>query len=244
MSASIEIKNGDRCLAARVHGSCTDSLAISCHGMLSTKDGDKHVMLAAELERLGVATCRFDFSGRGESQGSLFDLSYSTELTDVQAVIEHFAHRGVQRFALFGSSMGGAVALLAAARDERIVAVATLAAVAHTELIDERHPEEARSWHQLGYVDTPAGRIGRAFYDDALAHDVLSAVRIVRAPILVLHGDRDEIVPVSDAHDIASTARNASLDIVYGADHRFSNPVHLRPALRCIASFLAASLLT
>jgi len=45
----------------------------------------------------------------------------------------------VERFGVFGSSMGGAVALLAAARDGRVCAVATLAAVAHPALIVERY---------------------------------------------------------------------------------------------------------
>jgi pimeloyl-ACP methyl ester carboxylesterase len=148
----------------------------------------------------------------------------------------------VQRFGIFGSSMGGAVALMAAARDERVVALATLAAVAHPEAVEERYAAAVASWRQRGWFETEAGRIGAGFVEDAVQHNLLAAVRVLHAPLLVLHGDRDEVVPCSDAHDIAAAARNVSLEIVMGADHRFSDPVHLRPAMDRVADFLAGHL--
>lgn len=210
--------------------------------MLSTKNGTKHRLLADELEKRGVACLRFDFAGCGESEGRLFDMTYTREMEDVDAAIEFLAARGVLALGLFGSSMGGAVALLAAARDERVVAIVTLAAVAHPELLAERHLEEVASWDARGYIETLEGPIGRGLYDDAKGHDVIAAVRVLRAPLLVLHGEEDEVVPVDDAHDIATAARNVCLEVVSGADHRFTNAVHLRPAMVQAADFLAGHL--
>jgi uncharacterized protein len=238
----IEHPRGPR-LVARLHGEFGPSMAISCHGMLSTKDGQKHVLLADQLAAQGIGTLRFDFAGRGESDGDLFDLSYSGEVRDLNAVIDFAISRGAQRLGLFGSSMGGSVALLAAARDERVIAVATLAAVAYPNEIEARYPKECHLWRERGYVEFGEGRIGGGFLDDALQHDVLSAVGVLLAPILVIHGSEDDVVPVSDAHDIATTARNASLQIVDGADHRFSEQHHLRPAMRQVAEFLRHRLL-
>jgi uncharacterized protein len=228
-------------LAGILHGEPGPRMALSCHGMMSDKNGKKHVLLAQALAALGIPMLRFDFAGRGESEGELFDMSYSNEMQDLDAAIEALAGLGGQRFGVFGSSMGGSVALLSAARDERIVALATLAAVAHPEWVCERHPAECSVWRSRGYIDiAPEGRLGRAFLDDSLAHDVIAAVRILRAPLLVIHGEDDEVVPASDAHDIATAARCAELDIVMGADHRFTDPVYLRPAIQQIARFLAA----
>jgi pimeloyl-ACP methyl ester carboxylesterase len=225
-----------------LHGELTGVAVISCHGMLSDKRGAKHVRLAEELERQGVATLRFDFAGRGESQGELFEMTFSHEVEDVDAAITELCRQGVTRVGLFGSSMGGAVALLTAARDERVVAVATLAAVAHPEALDELWPDYVQQWRERGYVETEAGRIGQAFADDALEQNVIAAARVLRAPVLVVHGTEDTVVPSSDAVDIASAARKAQLELVDGADHRFSNPVHLRPAMDKVASFLARAL--
>ena len=231
-------------LVGMLHASVPEAQAavISCHGMLSNKDGEKHRWLANELAQRGIPCLRFDFAGLGESEGRLFDISYSNEMEDLEAAIDWLSKRGVARFGLFGSSMGGAVALLAAARDERVVAVATLAAVGHPDAIAKRYPREVEAWERLGYADVMGRRIGRTLLDDALEHDVISAVGVLRAPVLILHGDDDAVVSSSDALDIASAAREVTLDIVMGADHRFSNPVHLRPAMRKVADFLAAQL--
>ncbi|MBI5511784.1 MAG: alpha/beta fold hydrolase [Deltaproteobacteria bacterium] len=229
-------------LAGILHGEPNDAVVISCHGMLSDKNGSKHQRLAADLEALQLPCLRFDFAGRGESEGRLFDLSFTHEVEDLDAAITYLASRGATRFGLFGSSMGGAVALLAAARDERVRAVATLAAVGYPGDIAGRHPDEARAFLERGQLETVAGPIGRGFYDDAKAHDVIGAVRALHIPLLVLHGEEDDVVPVSDAHDIATEARHVTLEIVPGADHRFSNPVHLKPAMRLAVEFFARHL--
>jgi dienelactone hydrolase len=210
--------------------------------MFSSKDGVKHLALAEALAAHGVAVLRFDFAGAGESEGSLYDLSYSARMQDLDAALTFLASRGVSRFGLFGSSMGGAVAYLAAARDERVVAIATVAAVGQPGRLAEARPDAVAAWHEQGYFDAPEGRISRAFLDDSLAHDVCSAVSILRASILVVHGEEDTVVPPSDAHDIASAARHARLELVPGADHEFSRPVHLRPMIQGVARFLADAL--
>lgn len=226
-------------LVGVLHGQLQSKAVISLHGMLSDKNGHKHILLAEYLAKYDLPTLRFDFAGRGDSDGSLWDLSYTNEVEDLDAAIEFLSGRGVKHFGLFGSSMGGAVALLGAARDERIKAVATLAAVGHPANIGETNPAEVDAWLSQGFIETEAGKIGRGFYDDALSHDVIATVRVLVAPILVLHGEEDTVVPQTDALDIAAVARDVTLEIVLGADHRFSNPVHLRPALKKVSDFLA-----
>lgn len=239
----VEFKNRrGETLVGVLHGEPDGRAILSCHGMLSGKDGVKHTRLAGEAERLGIALLRFDFAGRGESQGNVFDMSYSNAIEDADAAINWLQHQGGTRVGLFGSSMGGAVALLTAARDERVVAIATLAAVGHPAAIAERYPVEADLFKSQGFVESPAGRIGRGFFDDAVQHDVVSAVSIVRAPILVMHGTNDEVVPQTDAFDIATAARNATLDLVDGGDHQFHQQQLLRPAMKRVAEFLAQHL--
>ncbi|MCK5690759.1 alpha/beta hydrolase, partial [Myxococcota bacterium] len=226
-----------------LHGQPGDMAVVASHGMLSNRNGDKHKYLGDLMAQKGVAFLRFDFAGLGESEGELFDISYSHEVEDLQAASEFLFGMGVKRLGYFGSSMGGAVALLAAARDERVVAIATLAAVGHTDLIMERHLEDARSFLTQGYVETDEGRVGRGFYDDAMQHDVLSATRMILAPILVMHGDRDEVVPSSDGHDIASEARRSRLEVYFGADHRFTRLQDMRSAMNLAANFLEEHLI-
>ena len=41
--------------------------------------------------------------------------------------------------------------------------------------------------------------------------DSVSAIRVVQGPILILHGDRDDIVPPHHARALAAAASNATL---------------------------------
>ena len=70
-------------LAGVLHGALDGVAVICCHGMLSTKDGPKHVMLTEMMAERGIAALRFDFSGRGESGGRLYDMTYSDEVDDL-----------------------------------------------------------------------------------------------------------------------------------------------------------------
>ena len=240
---AVEFTNARReRLAGVLHGAAQRSMVITCHGLFSNKDTAKHVYLAERLAARSVGTLRFDFSGCGASEGSLFETSYSRRMQDLDAAITYLCSQGTERLAVFGSSVGGAVALLCAARDERIVALATLGAVAHPAELLERHPKACDEFARLGYADMPQGRLGPQFYYDSMAHEVVSAVGVLHAPVFVLHGLEDQVVPCTDAHDIAAAARNASLELVDGADHAFSQVVHMRSAMTRAATFLASHL--
>jgi len=224
-------------LVGDLEGDPGEVAVVLCHGMMSSRKSPKIEYLSSLLTKRGVMNLRFDFSGRGESEGEVRDLTYSRQKEDLDSAIEYLASEGVERVGAFGSSMGGAVALLTAARDERISAIGTIAAVAYPGVLEERYPQGVHQWRKAGEMDFQGEMVGTSFLDDAMMHDVVAAVGVIRAPILVIHGLLDETVPVSDAHDIASAARNVSLNLVDGADHRFSNPVHMRPAMHELVDF-------
>ncbi len=56
----------------------------------------------------------------------------------------------------------------------------------------------------------------------AASPDVLGPAAAVRAPWLIVHGDRDESVPVRAAHDLKKVAPAAELLVVKGGSHTFS----------------------
>ena len=57
---------------------------IICHGFCGTKDAKKFVKLAKMLSKEGVAVLRFDFSGHGDSEGTLEELSIEKEIEDLR----------------------------------------------------------------------------------------------------------------------------------------------------------------
>ena len=46
----------------------------------------------------------------------------------------------------------------------------------------------------------------------------------VDAPVLIIHGDADDTVPLSDVQAFVKTQKRVTLEILHGANHRFKNP--------------------
>jgi alpha-beta hydrolase superfamily lysophospholipase len=217
---------------------------VTCHGMMSTKDGPKHVGLAHRIAKLGHAVLRFDFQGRGESPGDLLGLSFSRQVDECRAAINFIRGRGVSRLALVGSSMGGTVSILVAAR-ENPAALATLAAVGRPDEMPSRIVGEKglHHWKRRGKLRFEGHAIGYALVKDALQIDLAGAAKQISCPWRIIHGEKDEVVPVSDAQALVHASGNkAELVIVPGADHQFSEPKIRERLLDDVAAFLDQAL--
>ncbi|MEW6439445.1 MAG: alpha/beta fold hydrolase [bacterium] len=203
-----------------------------CHGMMSTKDGRKQVALAEALEESGFSVLRFDFSFCGESGGRFEEITFTQEVDDLRCAAGWARRNGASRVGLIGSSMGGAVAILYAREDPAVKALVTMAAVARpARLADRMEDLEAKmaQWRQEGYTFGAEGAAGRAFFEDVQRLDVLAAARNVSAPMLIIHGAGDEVVPVEEAHSLYQAATAVKcLKILPEADHRFTREEHLR----------------
>ncbi|GBD04343.1 hypothetical protein HRbin19_01656 [bacterium HR19] len=60
-------------------------------------------------------------------------------------------------------------------------------------------------------------------------------------PLLIIHGDKDETVPIDEGRKIYDMAnRPKEFFVVQGGDHRFSNPEHLKLVIEKTVSFIAS----
>ena len=143
-------------------------------------------------------------------------------VADLRAVVEmRRAHPALSgRVALLGSSLGGYVALFAASTDFKVKAVAAWATPANLDELAE-HPEKVR-----------AQGLGDAFIAE------VKEGRYLRAPVgtrycLFVHGEQDELVPADHARRLAEMALNPRhLEVIPGADHRFTDATHRQQAVR------------
>ena len=205
-----------------------------CHGMDSHKESEKLARLGRQFAQRGIAALRFDFSYVGESSGKYEELTCTGEAADLAAAHDLLKSRGFERIALFGSSLGGTVALLFAAHGPSLKAIATLAAPLHPERFPERllPAQEIVEWRTRGYGVYNGRRLNTSLFDDFATLDMPKQVKEIFCPVLTLHGDRDEIVPVAEAyelHDCLPALKK--LTILTGADHRLSNPADMDRAI-------------
>jgi len=208
---------------------------ILCHGMESNKESEKLIALAGRLSDKGFLTLRFDFACANAGNGKFEDVTYSGEVEDLTAAFRFLLQQhDVEKISVFGSSMGGTVALLFAAQAQKVASLVTLAAPVHPEKITEHllSPQQVADWRRTGYTIYHGRRINVTMLDDLESINVSKAIVEVRCPTLVIHGDRDETVPVAEGRELFSLLPGAKeLLVIRGADHRFSDREHLEKVI-------------
>ncbi len=207
---------------------------ILCHGMESSKESDKLVFLARTLAKNGIPALRFDFSYVGESSGKFEDITYSGEVEDLTAAYSLVQNRYPGKTAILGSSMGGTVALLFAARQPGVVALVTVAAPLHPENFPTRilTPEQVQQWRNQGFAIHNGQRLNVSLLNDLERINVPAAAKKIACPVLIIHGDADEIVPVAEAYELHACLNNSKrLSVLEQADHRLSDPVLMERAV-------------
>jgi pimeloyl-ACP methyl ester carboxylesterase len=215
-------------------GSDPHGLVILCHGMESDKNSEKLIYLGRKLAEANVLALRFDFAYVGESSGKFEDITYSGEVADLKAAFSLMQDRRAGKTALFGSSMGGTIGLLFAAQEPRVAALVTLAAPVHPENFPSRvlNPARLQQWRERGFIFYNGQRLNVSMLEDLASLDIPRSARDVKCPVLILHGDADEVVPVKEAYELQECLGGTKrLSILNRSDHRLSDPALMRRAL-------------
>lgn len=204
------------------------------------------------LTSLGYGVLDFDFRGYGLSGGDRGHVVPHEQVLDLQAAITYVAQRpeiDPERIGVIGSSLGGTVAIMEAADDQRVkVCVAgcpiangestfrlrhnteeKFAAFLQAVKAKRANKERVARWDIIFIPESlrknlPAG-IPMEFtpetVDGFLAIDALQAVpRIAPRPLLIVHATDDHVVPFEEAQALAARAgKNCELELVGPLDH-------------------------
>jgi pimeloyl-ACP methyl ester carboxylesterase len=123
-----------------------------------------------------------------------------------------------------GHSMGGAVAMLRAADDGRVVQVATLNGVSRLDRFTPEQMDELEREGRVQIRNTRTGQdmpLGQAWFADARALDLEDAATQIFVPALVLCGDADTSVSPDESREINRWIAGSRLELVTGADPTF-----------------------
>jgi pimeloyl-ACP methyl ester carboxylesterase len=249
--------------------------ALACvlvlHGFKGFMDWGFFPEVARRLVARSLAVVRFNFSGSGVGEDlerftepeAFFHNTPSREIEDLDRVRSWLDAGSVPwidpaRAALLGHSLGGAVALIHAARRSDYRAVVGWASVANFR----RFPPEVEAlWRRQGFVEIPnlrtheVHRLGLGWLEDVernpRALDVRGACRRLATPALFVHGSEDEAVPLAEGEELftAFAPGLARLEVIPGASHTFGAvhplagvPSALERALLLSADFLGERL--
>ncbi len=223
---NIEIRNSSKeLLDYAFHGDYSDTsmLVIIGHGVTGNKDRPWAIGLAEALEEAGINALRFSFSGNGESEGKFEDCTISKEVRDLKTIINVADDEGFHKVCYIGHSMGAAVGVISATKDDRISQLVSLGGMVHTKKFCEvefgdQKPDKGFMW------DEKECPLSQAFVDDMdKIGNVLSKTEKIEVPWLLVHGDADDVVPVEESREIFAAAyQPKELRVVPGSDHVFS----------------------
>lgn len=196
--------------------------------------------LAGAIANAGFFAVRYDKRGFGQSGGRAESATIQDYAEDVRAVVRWLLQRqdiDPKRIAVVGHSEGAWVALLAAAREKRISAVASIAGPATTgaELVldqqqraldqmkitaEEREKKVAlqkqiqsavvsgKGWELVPQAERRAA--DTPWFQSLLTFDPARVIKDVKQPLFFVHGALDKQVPPAHADRLAEMARKQS----------------------------------
>ena len=210
-------------------------------GFRSDMEGTKALVLEQAARERGWSFVRYDHFAHGQSSGDWRQATIGRWREDAVALIDSLDGPVIP----VGSSMGGWVALLATlARPERIKGVVLVnPAQDFTEklmwpgLADHerqailREGETVITEEGLGsYVLT------RRMFEEARDWLLLDGIIDIKAPIHVLQGRADDVVPWRHQVELSErlTGGDVRLDLIEGGDHRLSTPRDLERLVEAV----------
>lgn len=215
-------------------------------GYRSDMAGTKAVALDEWCGENGLACCRHDYSGHGESSGKFSDGTISRWTEESLAVFDAFTS-GPQ--ILVGSSMGGWVALLMARELKRrgeldrllgLLLIAPAPDFTHELMWPKLNEAQKNEIAEKGYLEEKSqysdepNIYTRALFEDGEKNRVLTGPIDLGCPVHIVQGQQDPDVPYQHAMKLAEhlPSDDVTVTMVRDGDHRLSRPEDIELLLR------------
>jgi alpha-beta hydrolase superfamily lysophospholipase len=219
------------------------------HGWESSRD--RTLPHAEVIHALGMHVLTIDVRGHGANGPEALPLSVGEYALDTLAAVAELRRRPeITSIGLLGHSMGAAGVLVAAASDPGVDAVIAVAAPAGPHRLT-RQTFRLAHLPIPGVIAWPLAWLTTRVYLRPRGHSVSSisagrAVRSIAAPVMLVHGSDDGVVPASDLARLAAARRSAvpaAVTETLLVDGGYHSWLYEFPAYRAaIGRFLARSL--
>lgn len=243
------IRHNEEELTANIHypsssvkreGRCKDRvpLVVICHGFVGSRIGVDRLFVktSRELAEEGYMVVRFDYVGCGESTGDYGQEGLESMIDQTRTVLDYAlscADVDPTRVTLIGHSLGGAVAILVAGRDQRVKNLVLWASVGYpfndiVKIIGKDVYETAIKTglsDYLGYELTPT------FFESLAPFQPFQQASKFGGNVLLIHGTADESIPVDYTFLYQKVfwmrpEGRCDKEIIFQADHTFSSGPH------------------
>jgi len=217
------IQNGDRQIYGELFAPSgqTKGVAIIAHGFNGTYHYGRNYFDV--MQKLGYQCYVFDFpcgSVNSRSDDNTLNMSILDEQSDLRAIVNYFHSKGHQHIVLIGESQGGLVSALTAAqmKDKVSQLVLVFPALCIPQNWRARYPKLS----DIPEVTELWGvKMGRRFFEEIHDMNTFDIIGKYRGPVLIVQGDKDQVVLIEDSKRAQKLYKDARLHIIPGAGHGF-----------------------
>ena len=211
-------------------------------GYASDMEGTKALALDAFASERLLPLLRLDYSGTGSSEGAFEDGALARWIDDAQLILDLMGDGPV---VLAGSSMGAWIALHLALRlAERVVGLIGIASApdftewGFSDRLKARLTSGETLRRELPDGSTQVTTSG--FWTSGQSMRLLDLEIAIDCPVRLVHGDRDETVPLEVAFRLKDKLRSADVQVtvIKGGSHRLSEAHEIATILRTVSALV------
>lgn len=192
--------------------------------------------LAPHLHAAGFHSLFLDARNHGHSEHDTF-VSMPRFAEDLEVAADWVADQDrVTSIGVIGHSVGAGAAILSGSRSDRYSAVVSVSSFAHPEEMMREQMDRIPGPVLNAILEAVQRTIGYRFETFAPRNRLPQ----VKAPVLLVHGDSDPVVPISDLHELSAVRPEADVVVVENGGH--SDLAPFEPYVDQITGFLAKHL--
>ena len=245
-------KEGDKSILVDLFYNSSNNkmpVIIFCHGYKGYKDWGAWNLVAKEFANNNFFFLKFNFSHNGGTTENPIDFpdlnafgnnNFTHELNDIERVLSFLSDNtefskniDLKNVFLIGHSRGGGICAIKASENKQIKGLITWAGVSNFKIRFNEGSKEFKEWKDKGvkYVENKRTKQQMPhffqFYLDFKKNEerfnIKNAVKNLKIPFLVVHGENDHSVLPYEGNDLNSWAKYSEFFSVKNGNHTFSS---------------------
>ena len=197
---------------------------ILAHGFGVTKEeSGMFDNFANNLSEVGILVFRFDFSGCGESDGDYSETSLSKLKSDLSKIFDFVKSQpkvDASSIGILGQSFGTAITI---SLEPKVKCLIMTSSISHPKEILIKLFGDGYNSNGISTGIRSNGAITKVkpqFWKDFDNYKLLDSIKNIHSPILFIHGEKDNKVPVFEMEAYFNNANEPKEKIIIdGADH-------------------------
>lgn len=200
----------------------TRKIVVLSHGFTSKKDRPKWVLAAESICEEGFGSFRFDFGGCGESEDR--PLTVKGQIGDLKSAIDFVKSKGFDEIFLLGASLGALCSILNVEEQgvKGLILWAPLTDSKMPSILNDEKVKKDLESKGFTIIENRGKKhkVPKEYFEERININQKEILSHIKFPTLIVHGDKDEIVPLEHSQKAIKLLPECSvLKVIEGGDH-------------------------